>query len=86
MTDAVETPSRITLEREGAVLLIGLNRPDKRNAADFAMLQQLAIAYAELENDPDLRAVPGFHRFKRAIFALLALNLAFYALFGSALY
>ncbi len=56
MTDAVETPSRITLEREGAVLLIGLNRPDKRNAADFAMLQQLAIAYAELENDPDLRA------------------------------
>lgn len=29
-------------------------------------------------------AVPGFHRFKRAIFALLALNLALYALFGSA--
>lgn len=29
-------------------------------------------------------AAPGFHRFKRAIYALLALNLALYAAFGSA--
>jgi enoyl-CoA hydratase/carnithine racemase len=36
--------------------LIGFNRADKRNAADFALLQQLALAYAELENDPELRA------------------------------
>lgn len=46
---------RITIERRGHVLLIGLNRPEKRNAADFAMLQQLALAYGELERDPELR-------------------------------
>ena len=46
---------RVITERRGHVFLIGLNRPDKRNAADFAMLQQLALAYGELERDPDLR-------------------------------
>jgi enoyl-CoA hydratase len=47
---------RIITERRGHVLLIGLNRPDKRNAADFALLQQLSLAYGELERDPELRA------------------------------
>lgn len=56
MTQADETAPRITVERDGAVLLIGLNRPEKRNAADFSLLQQLALAYAELERDPLLRA------------------------------
>lgn len=46
---------RITVERQGHILLIGFNRPEKRNAADFALLQQLALAYGELERDPDLR-------------------------------
>jgi enoyl-CoA hydratase len=46
---------RIVVERRGHLLLIGLNRPEKRNAADFAMLQQLALAYGELERDPELR-------------------------------
>jgi enoyl-CoA hydratase len=46
---------RVTIERDGHVLLIGLNRPEKRNAADFAMLQQLCLAYGELERDPELR-------------------------------
>lgn len=52
---AAEAP-RVTVERDGSVLLIGLSRPEKRNAADFAMLQQLAVAYGELERDPLLRA------------------------------
>ena len=51
MTDA----PRITVERDGHVLLIGLNRPEKRNAADLQLLEELAIAYGELENDPSLR-------------------------------
>ncbi|MFM9877262.1 MAG: crotonase/enoyl-CoA hydratase family protein [Rhodoglobus sp.] len=55
MTDADVVPPRVTVERNGSVLMIGFNRPEKRNAADFALLQQLALAYAELENDPDLR-------------------------------
>ncbi|MEC5184274.1 MULTISPECIES: crotonase/enoyl-CoA hydratase family protein [Cryobacterium] len=46
---------RVVTERRGHLLLIGLNRPEKRNAADFAMLQQLALAYGELERDPELR-------------------------------
>jgi enoyl-CoA hydratase len=49
------TEARVVTERRGHLLLIGLNRPEKRNAADFAMLQQLALAYWELERDPDLR-------------------------------
>ena len=49
------TGPRVVTERRGHLLLIGLNRPEKRNAADFAMLQQLASAYGELERDPDLR-------------------------------
>ena len=47
---------RITTERDGHVLLIGFNRPEKRNAADLALLQELSLAYAELERDPELRA------------------------------
>lgn len=57
MTDT-GTPAplpRITVERDGHVLLIGFNRPDKRNAADFALLQELSLAYGELERDPELR-------------------------------
>ena len=37
--------ARITTERDGHVLLIGLNRPEKRNAADYRMLRELATAY-----------------------------------------
>jgi enoyl-CoA hydratase len=48
-------PLRITTERDGHVLLIGFNRPEKRNAADFALLQQLSLAYGELERDPEIR-------------------------------
>ena len=46
---------RVLTERRGHVLLIGLNRPDKRNAADLLMLQQLSLAYGELDRDPELR-------------------------------
>ncbi len=45
----------MTVDREGHLLLIGLNRPEKRNAADFAMLQELCLAYGELDRDPELR-------------------------------
>lgn len=48
--------SRIRIDRDGAVLRIGLDRPEKRNAADFAMLQQLSLAYGTLDADPELRA------------------------------
>jgi enoyl-CoA hydratase/carnithine racemase len=54
---AMRVPDRrVTVERDGHVLLIGLDRPEKRNAADWRMLQQLSVAYGELDRDPELRA------------------------------
>ena len=50
------TPAAITVERDGHVLLMGLNRPEKRNAFTTTMLAELSQAYAILENDDDLRA------------------------------
>jgi len=50
------TLDTITLERDGHVLLMGLNRPEKRNAFDRAMLTDLSRAYGLLERDDDLRA------------------------------
>ncbi|MDQ1583037.1 MAG: enoyl-CoA hydratase [Microbacteriaceae bacterium] len=52
---ATTTQPRIITERRGHLLLIGLNRPDKRNAADLELLTRLAHAYGELERDPELR-------------------------------
>jgi enoyl-CoA hydratase/carnithine racemase len=34
---------------------MGLDRVDKRNAADLQMLHELALAYGQLERDPELR-------------------------------
>lgn len=51
---SAESP-RVTLERRDHILFIGLNRVDKRNAADLAMLAELALAYGELDRDPQLR-------------------------------
>ena len=45
----------VTLERRGHLLLIGLNRPEKRNAFNLALIDQLAAAYYELENDDAIR-------------------------------
>lgn len=46
---------RITTERDGYILKIGINRPEKMNAFDSAMLAELAAAYTLLEDDKDLR-------------------------------
>ncbi|MBX3095062.1 MAG: crotonase/enoyl-CoA hydratase family protein [Cryobacterium sp.] len=50
-----DSESRITIERDGHVMLIGFNRPEKRNAADIRLLHELALAYGELDRDPDIR-------------------------------
>jgi enoyl-CoA hydratase len=55
MSDTSSQPPRVTVDRDGHILRMGLNRADKRNAADFRMLQELALAYGELERDPSLR-------------------------------
>ena len=55
-TDALPNLETVTLERDGHVLLIGLNRPDKRNAFNQAMLTDLSRAYGLLESDASVRA------------------------------
>ncbi len=45
----------ITRHRLGHVYLIGLNRVPKRNAFDLDMREQLALAYGEMERDPEIR-------------------------------
>jgi enoyl-CoA hydratase/carnithine racemase len=49
------TEPTVTLERDGHVLLMGLNRAEKRNAFNMDMLRELSLAYGELDRDPDLR-------------------------------
>jgi enoyl-CoA hydratase/carnithine racemase len=57
MADAAgpETGSTVTVERHGHVLLMGLNRPEKRNAFNLQMLRELSAAYGLLERDDELR-------------------------------
>lgn len=45
----------VTVERKGHVLLMGLNRPAKMNAFNLDMYTELAVAFGELNSDPDMR-------------------------------
>jgi enoyl-CoA hydratase/carnithine racemase len=47
--------TRVTVERDGAVLLMGINRPEKRNAFDLATIEALGAAYQQLGDDDSLR-------------------------------
>ena len=49
------TTERVTVEKRGHVLAIGINRTEKRNAFDMAMIDALAAAYEELGDDPEMR-------------------------------
>lgn len=46
---------RISVDRDGHVLLIGVNRPEKRNAFDLATIEQFSAAYQRLGGDEGLR-------------------------------
>jgi enoyl-CoA hydratase/carnithine racemase len=47
----------LEIERRGAVAIVRLNRPDKRNAISFALLRELHAAAGALGRDRTLRAV-----------------------------
>lgn len=51
MTDAIQ------IEREGGLLTVRLNRPDKKNALTRAMYSHLAEAFKQADNDPQINAV-----------------------------
>ena len=47
--------ARVTVERDGHVLLVGIHRPEKRNAFDLAMLDELGSAYERIADDAEVR-------------------------------
>jgi len=53
---SIDNYETLTVKRDGAVLVIGLNRPDKRNAFNRAMISELADALGKLDSDDGLRA------------------------------
>jgi enoyl-CoA hydratase/carnithine racemase len=56
MSEAQRDPDgRIKLEQRGPLLLIGIDRPEKRNGFTPKMFAELAAAYTRLEEDPELR-------------------------------
>ena len=56
MPDSTDDAPRVTIERDGHVLLIGINRAHKRNAMDLKALDALADAYLLLDQDPEFYA------------------------------
>lgn len=46
---------RVSREKNGQIMLLGLDRTGKRNAFDMAMLDDLCLAYGEFERDDDAR-------------------------------
>ncbi|RYF40612.1 MAG: crotonase/enoyl-CoA hydratase family protein [Comamonadaceae bacterium] len=55
MTDLTPAEGCITTERRGALLLVGINRPAKRNGFTPRMFRELGEAYSLLDDDPQLR-------------------------------
>lgn len=47
----------IKVEIDGAVALVTIDRPDRRNAFAFAMREELQRAFERLTDDPDVRAI-----------------------------
>ena len=47
----------VQIERDGAVGIVLLNRPSKRNALDLAMRAAIAAAFVEFDDDSEIRAI-----------------------------
>ena len=57
MADAPRTPtSKVTIERRGQIVLIGINRPEVQNRVDPETYGELGNAFYRYDRDPTLRA------------------------------
>src|SRR5215510_10163298 len=57
MSDMPRTPtSKVTVERRGQIVLIGINRPEIHNRIDPETYAALAKIYYQYDHDPSLRA------------------------------
>jgi enoyl-CoA hydratase len=52
----LEPTNKLTVERRGQIVLIGINRPTIQNRIDPETFQALAKAYYDYDHDPSLRA------------------------------
>jgi enoyl-CoA hydratase/carnithine racemase len=57
MTTTTTVTDTIVTERSGAVQLIELNRPGKKNAVTLAMYEALTAAITQAEQDPEIRSI-----------------------------
>lgn len=57
--------SVVTVDREGHVLTIGVNRPEAYNLLDLEVIREVSRAYRLLGDDPDLRVGVLFGHGKR---------------------
>ena len=56
MPESADNPEgRVITERDGGLLIMRIDRPHKLNGFTPKMFPELAAAFTELENDPDLR-------------------------------
>lgn len=51
-----DAEGRITVEQRGDILLIGIDRPEKRNGFSARMVTELSEAYHRMEHTPSVRA------------------------------
>src|SRR3954454_4197366 len=51
------TVAQVEIERDGAVMIVTLNRPHRKNAMTLTMFAQLADAWEEVTADDDIRCV-----------------------------
>lgn len=47
----------VTVEKDGAVAIVTLNRPQALNALSYALMKDLALAMQELDRDAEVRAI-----------------------------
>ena len=47
----------VTVEKDGAVGVVTLNRPQALNALSYALVKDLSLAMQELDQDPEVRAI-----------------------------
>jgi enoyl-CoA hydratase len=54
-TKRIKNMSMINVEKDGHILKIAMARPEKYNAFTIEMYHQIALAYGQLNSDPELR-------------------------------
>jgi len=57
MNVAQPAAAAVAVERDGAIALLTMNRPEKRNALSLTMMRELDAALGGLAGEPELRAV-----------------------------